>query len=227
MARRDLSRRRTMQSPFGCGGLFHSHFPPDITVMRQTTLACMVGTLLAISPFARADQTPTPASLWQDIQALQKSHAIMTDSHPYQLGSRVVDVYTTDLANASANHAITRAGSIEKVNRYPNGALVIKENYDAHKKLTGVTAMLKLDGYDKADRNWVMAAYKPDGQVVSYGKVQACIACHAMVTKQDFVFAPPPEQLLPAAIWKAFFPKQAMSAQYVKLLDQHPESIVK
>ena len=106
-------------------------------------------------------------------------------------------------------------------------ALVVKENYDAQKKLTGVTAMLKLDGYDQADRNWVMAAYKPDGQVVAYGKVQACIACHAMVTQQDFVFAPPPAQLLPVAVWKAFFPKQQMSPQYVKLLDQHPEGIVK
>ena len=187
----------------------------------------MLGTMLAISPFAQAAQAPTPASLWKDIQALQKSHAIMVDSHPYQLGSRVVDVYTTDLANAAANDAITRAGSIENVTRYPSGALVIKENYDEHRKLTGVTAMLKLDGYDKADRDWVMAAYKPDGQIVSYGKVQACIGCHAMVTKQDFVFAPPPEQLLPTTIWKAFFPKQKMSAQYVKLLDQHPGAIVK
>ncbi len=195
--------------------------------MRKLFLCSVAGITLAIPALASAAQAPTSAVLWHDVQALEKSHALMLDSKPYQLGSRTVDVYTTDLANAAENDAVRKAGSIENVKRYPNGALVVKENYDAQKKLTGVTAMLKLDGYDQADRNWVMAAYKPDGQVVAYGKVQACIACHAMVTQQDFVFAPPPAQLLPVAVWKAFFPKQQMSPQYVKLLDQHPEGIVK
>jgi hypothetical protein len=195
--------------------------------MRKLALFLIASSTLAIPGLSTAAQAPTPKTLWQEIQALEKNNAIMVDSKPFQLGSRTVDVYTTDLANTAANDAVTRAGSIQNVKRYPNGALVVKENFDAQKKLTGVTAMLKLDNYDKADRNWVMAAYKPDGQVVSYGKVAACIACHAMVTQQDFVFAPPPAQLLPVTVWKAFFPKQAMSAQYVRLLDQHPEAIVK
>jgi len=192
--------------------------------MRPFILSAM---LLAASPWSNAAQVPTPASLWQQIQALQASHALMIGSRAEQPGSREVDVYTTDLANAAANDAIAAAAGVLKVKRYPNGALVVKENENAAKKLTGITAMLKLSGYDKADRDWVMAAYKPDGRVVSYGKVQACIACHVMVTAQDLVFAPPPEQLLPVSVWKAFFPKQALSAQYVKLLEQHPEAIVK
>jgi hypothetical protein len=195
--------------------------------VHKLALPFITTAVLAIPTLSAAAQAPTPTALWQDIQALEKSHAIMVGSQPDQLGSRTVDVYTTDLASASENDAVTKAGSIQKVKRYPNGALVVKENYDAQKKLTGVTAMLKLENYDKADRNWVMAAYKPDGQVVSYGKVQACIACHAMVTQQDFVFAPPPTQLLPATVWKAFFPSQHMSPQYVTLLQQHPEAIVK
>ncbi|MDA8094703.1 MAG: cytochrome P460 family protein [Betaproteobacteria bacterium] len=195
--------------------------------MRKLALYSVAGIILTIPALASAAQAPSPAALWRDIQALEKSHALMLDSKPYQLGSRTVDVYTTDLANTAENDAIRKAGSIEKVQRYPDGALVVKENYDAGKKLTGVTAMLKLNGYDQADRNWVMAAYKPDGQVVAYGKVQACIACHAMVTQQDFVFAPPPQQLLPVAVWKAFFPKQQISPQYAQLLAQHPEAIVK
>ena len=195
--------------------------------MRKLFLCSVASVTLTIPALASAAQAPSPAALWRDIQALEKNHALMLDSKPDQLGSRTVDVYTTDLANTAENDAIRKAGSVEKVQRYPDGALVVKENYDADKKLTGVTAMLKLDGYDQADRNWVMAAYKPDGQVVAYGKVQACIACHAMVTQQDFVFAPPPEQLLPVTVWKAFFPKQQISPQYAQLLAQHPEAIVK
>jgi hypothetical protein len=199
----------------------------EVTPMRKLTLTLIASAVLAIPTLSAAAKAPTPSALWQDIQSLEKNHALMVDSQPMQLGSRTVDVYTTDLANPAENEAVTKAGSIQNVKRYPSGALVVKENYDAHKKLTGVTAMLKLDNYDKADRNWVMAAYKPDGQVVSYGKVQACIACHAMVTQQDFVFAPPPTQLLAVAVWKAFFPAQHMSPQYVTLLQQHPDAIVK
>jgi hypothetical protein len=195
--------------------------------MRKLALYGVAVIVLTLPALASVAQAPSPAALWRDIQALKKNHALMRDSKPYQLGSRTVDVYTIDWANTAANDAIRKAGSIEKVQRYPDGALLVKENYDAGKKLTGVTAMLKLNGYDPADRNWVMAAYKPDGQVVAYGRVQSCIACHAMATRQDFVFAPPPQQLLPIAVWKAFFPKQKISPLYARLLTKRPKAIVK
>lgn len=192
--------------------------------MSRMTLALFLTSIFGVA--SAATPAPAPDALWKDIQSLQQHDALMLDSHAFQPGSRVVDVYTTDLANTLENQAVRAAGSVAAVTRYPNGSLVVKENYDANKKLTGVTAMLKLKGYDSGDRDWVMAAYKPDGQVIAYGKVQACIACHAMVSKQDFVFAPPPEQLLPVAVWKAFFPKQAMSQQYLALLKDHPNAIV-
>ncbi len=195
--------------------------------MRKLLLSSVAIFVLVVPTLSSATEPPRPAVLWHEIQALQKSHSLMLESKPYQLGSRSVDVYTIDLANSAENDAIRKAGGITKVKRYPNGALVVKENFDANRKLTGVTAMLKLDGYDKTDRDWVMAAYKPNGQVVAYGKVQACISCHVMVTRQDLVFAPPPQQLLPVSVWKAFFPKQEISSQYAQLLKQYPEAIVK
>jgi hypothetical protein len=87
--------------------------------------------------------------------------------------------------------------------------------------------MLKLRDYDAADRNWVMAAYTPASKAIAYGKVPACIACHTLVSKQDFVFAPPPKQLLSVAIWKAFFPKQPVTPAYAQLLRWHPANLVK
>ena len=185
-----------------------------------------VGIVFAASPGPPASP-PTPAALWQEIQALQHGNAIMLDSHPFQPGSRVVDVYTTDLANAAANAAIKAAGSVPAVTRYPPGSLLVKENYDQARKRTGVTAELKVAGYDAADRNWVMAAYSPTGKVVAFGKVGSCIGCHAIVSKADFVFAPPPTQLLSVSVWKAFFPKQAMSAAYLDLLAKNPQAVVK
>ncbi len=192
---------------------------------------------------ATSTAVPKPEDLWKQIQALEASNAIMAQSHPFQLveaesaimaqshpfqlGSRTVDYYTTDLSNRPVNEAIHKAGKITAVTRYPNGSLMVKVNYDKNKSLTGITAMLKVDGFDAADRNWLMAQYSPTGKVVAYGKVSSCINCHSIVTKQDFNFAPPPTQLLPIPIWKAFFPTQTISPAYAALLKQHPEAVVK
>lgn len=169
---------------------------------------------------------PSPQALWKEIQQLQKAHAIMPESTPYQIGSRTVDPYTTDLANAAAIRSIQQSGGILKVKRYENDSLVVKENYNSHKRLVGVTAMLKLKGYDAGDRNWVMAAYKPSGAVAAFGKIGSCIACHVLVRQQDFVFAPPPAQMLPISTWKAFFPKQGINPAYVAMIKKYPDRVV-
>ncbi len=196
--------------------------------MRKLLLLCVTGIVIAASAVSlAATRVPSSTALWQKIQALQKANTLMLESKAYQPGSRSVDAYTIDLANQAGNAAIRKTGSIEKVRRYPNGALVVKENFSEQRKLTGVTAMLKLFGYDRADRDWVMAAYSPAGKVVAYGRVPSCIACHAMVARQDFVFAPPPEQLLSISIWKAFFRNQHISPAYVRLLRSHPQAVVK
>ena len=183
--------------------------------------------VVGIAVAATTASIPAPETLWKEIGILQKKHAIMPESRPFQAGSRVVDVYTVDLSNRPASETIHKAGKITSVTRYPAGSLLVKENYDQNKKLTGITAMLKVDGYDPGDRNWLMAAYSPAGKVVSYGKVSSCITCHVMVSKTDFVFAPPPFQMLPVSVWKAFFPKQAISPLYRSLLATHPEAVVK
>ena len=196
--------------------------------MRNLVLpgvSAVVAALTAVSQ--AATPPPRPMALWQKVQALRRAHALMLESTAYQPSSRRLDAYTVDLAKPLANEAIRRAGGIAKVRRYPDGALLVKENFNVHRRATGVTAMLKLPGYDPADRNWVMAAYIPAGKVIDYGKVPACIACHTMVSKQDFVFAPPTKQLLSVAIWKAFFPKQTIAPAYAQLLRWHPAAVVR
>jgi hypothetical protein len=170
---------------------------------------------------------PTPSQLWQQIEALRQANALMVGSHPGQLGSRTVDWYTMDFANQPVNETIRRGGGITKVTKYPAQSLMVKVNYTKEKKLTGITAMLKVPNYDAADRNWLMASYSPSGQVRAYGKVGACIGCHALVTTADFNFAPPPEQLLSPPIWKAFFPNDTMSTAYLELLKEHPTAVVR
>ncbi len=196
--------------------------------MRNLALLGVSAVVAALTRVSlAATPAPGPMALWQKVQALRVAHARMLESRAYQPGSRTVDAYTVDLANPLANEAIRKAGGVAKVRRYPNGALLVKENFNVHRRPTGVTAMLKLPGYDPADRNWVMAAYTPAGKLIAYGKVPACIACHTMVSKQDFVFAPPPKQLLSVAIWKAFFPRQTIAPAYAQLLRWHPAAVVR
>ncbi len=196
--------------------------------MRNLALLGVSAVVAALTRVSlAATPAPGPMALWQKVQALRVAHARMLESRAYQPGSRTVDAYTVDLANPLANEAIRKAGGVAKVRRYPNGTLLVKENFDLHRRAVGITAMLKLPGYDPADRNWVMAAYTPAGKLIAYGKVPACIACHTMVSKQDFVFAPPPKQLLSVAIWKAFFPRQTIAPAYAQLLRWHPAAVVR
>jgi hypothetical protein len=196
--------------------------------MRNLALLGVSAVVAALTRVSlAATPAPGPMALWQKVQALRVAHARMLESRAYQPGSRTVDAYTVDLANPLANEAIRKAGGVAKVRRYPNGTLLVKENFDLHRRAVGITAMLKLPGYDPADRNWVMAAYTPAGKLIAYGKVPACIACHTMVSKQDFVFAPPPKQLLSVAIWKAFFPRQTIAPAYAQLLCRHPAAVVR
>ena len=143
----------------------------------SAVVAALTGVSLAATP------APRPMALWQKVQVLRTAHARMLESRAYQPGSRTVDAYTVDLANPLANEAIRKAGGIAKMRRYPNGALLVKENFNVHRRATGVTAMLKLSGYDLAARNWILAAYTPAGKVIAYGKVPARIVCHATVSK--------------------------------------------
>ena len=135
-------------------------------------------------------------------------------------GSRMADYYTIDRANSIAVKGAARG--VRHVRRFPAGSLYIKENFDEHKVLKTVTAMLKVPGYDRADRNWLMAAYKPNGQVIAYGRVASCIACHAEARTTDFTF--PPLTQLPISTVHTFFPHQAISPRYRALLAAHKAS---
>ncbi len=158
----------------------------------------------------------TSASLFAQVRALERHGTILPGSRLYMYGARMADYYTIDRANAATVNVVSTAkNGVAGVQRFPNGSLLIKENFDVHKHLKTITAMLKEPGFDALDRNWVMAAYKPDGAAIAFGKVTSCIQCHAMVRTSDFVF--PPLRHLPVSVVKTFFPGQTISPKYLEL----------
>ncbi len=197
----------------------HSSLIPIVAALLLSS-TCLAGSAPSAAP-------PSPRALWQRIARLMhEPGSILPGSRIDQPGSRPVDAYTIDRADPASRQAILHAGGIVHLHRYPSGALLIKENFSRPGRMTGVTAMLKIPGYDASDRNWLMASYAPNGRVLAYGKVATCIGCHTLVRRQDFVYAPPPTQLLPVAFIEAFFPGQKVTAIYRKLIATHPANVV-
>jgi len=185
---------------------------------RFWQLAVWVSVLVPLVVSA-AVKAPKPAALFKEVRALENGGGLLPGSHLWMYGSRMVDYYTIDRANMIAIQAA--AMGVGHVSRFPAGSLYIKENFDNHKVLQTVTAMLKLPGYDRADRDWVMAAYKPNGEVIAYGRVQSCISCHALASQTDFTF--PPLMHLPIATVQSFFPTQPISPKYRALVAQETQ----
>ena len=68
------------------------------------------------------------------------------------------------------------------------GSIIVLENYDSDKKLTGLTTMYKVGGYNPGAGDWYWLEATPRGKVVDFGKVQSCIDCHRAQTKNDYVW---------------------------------------
>ncbi len=67
------------------------------------------------------------------------------------------------------------------------GSLIVVENHDADKKLTDLTVMLKIKGYNPQAGDWHWFQYDPRGKVLAEGRVDICIDCHRSKSNNDFV----------------------------------------
>lgn len=71
--------------------------------------------------------------------------------------------------------------------RAPPGAIIVKENMDADRKVTAITVMAKVEGYDPPNGDWFWARYDLAGKAGVSGKAAGCIACHAGMKDNDYV----------------------------------------
>ncbi len=79
----------------------------------------------------------------------------------------------------------------KKRGSFPNGTIIVKENYMPDKKLAAVTVMYRVKGYDPDAGDWFWAKYKADGTIEKEGKVKGCIDCHSAQIMNDWVFTGP------------------------------------
>jgi len=69
-----------------------------------------------------------------------------------------------------------------------DGAIIVKENYTAEKKLAALTVMHKIKGYNPEAGDWFWAKYTPEGKVEASGRVKVCIDCHTAKKDNDFIY---------------------------------------
>lgn len=91
----------------------------------------------------------------------------------------ILKLYINDLALDTVLH---------KKGVFPDGALLIKENYTDNGELFLITVMYKVKGFNPAGHDWYWVKYKPDGEARLEGKVDVCISCHVGVAGNDYAF---------------------------------------
>jgi hypothetical protein len=82
----------------------------------------------------------------------------------------------------------TALESIRKAGGMADNSIVIKENYNADKQLTSVTAMQKAKGYNPEGGDWFWVRFGPDSKVTDEGKVMMCLGCHAVAKDNDYIY---------------------------------------
>lgn len=94
------------------------------------------------------------------------------------------------LQNVYVNAAAFKAFK-DKAGSLPDGAVIVKENYMADKKLAAVTVMYKKKGYNPEGGDIMWLKYGPDMKILAEGKAAMCISCHASAKANDFVLLAP------------------------------------
>ena len=101
----------------------------------------------------------------------------------------LLTTYLNPLALGAVN---TKAGKM------PDGATIVKENYEADSTLSSITVMRKFAGYNPDHDDWFFTKFSPSGEVehgpegmALEGRVPMCESCHSEQKDNDYLFTAP------------------------------------
>lgn len=137
----------------------------------------------------------TGASLWAFLQQSHYRDAWATWPGKGKLyeGQRphgaLLTTYLNPIALGAAN---------TKVGTMPDGATIVKENYEADSTLASITVMRKFAGYNPDHNDWFFSKFTPSGEVEQSpegmaleGRVPMCQACHGKQKANDYLYTGP------------------------------------
>jgi hypothetical protein len=70
----------------------------------------------------------------------------------------------------------------------PYGSIQVKESFNNDKKMTAITIMYKVKGYNPEAGDWYWARFSTEGKGGPEGKLEMCIGCHKAKAGNDYVF---------------------------------------
>ena len=173
--------------------LSHEEFAMNDCKSAQLSLLLMLTAALMLIPI------PSPAAD-QPVENVKNLRRYISSENPYTnwslwpgkkklySGTQPHGAFLTTYVNDIALEAL-KTGRGE----FPQGSIIVKENYSKEKKLGAVTVMFKVEGYNLDAGNWYWLKYQPDGPVEAEGKVDSCINCHRAKMAADWVFTSKPE----------------------------------
>ncbi len=155
--------------------------------------------LFGANPAATAqdESEPIPCDVKRVGLDAEKFYIYLTQDTPYPSwalwpgkgrlspGKAPHGAYVTTYVNPAALR------SIEGGEGMAYGALILTENYDADKKLSGLMVMLKIKGYNSRGGDWHWFHYDPRGAVLAAGRAENCLNCHRSKKDNDFVMTAP------------------------------------
>ncbi|MFO7607134.1 MAG: cytochrome P460 family protein [Desulfurivibrionaceae bacterium] len=147
--------------------------------------------MISTASFSLADQLP--------VKNVDDLKDYITDKNPYtdwQLWPGTEKLYEGTQPHGAFLTTYVNDIALERLqadkDKFPNGSIVVKENYNKQKELAAVTAMYKVKDYNPSDGDWYWIKYLPNGEVEAEGKVGSCIRCHSKMKSKDWVFTVKP-----------------------------------
>lgn len=117
----------------------------------------------------------TGAATWSYLQQenYAESWAFWPDKEPFYEGTEPHGALLNTYLNEAAAGVVNAGGG-----DFPDGSILVKENYMPDSSLAAVTVMHKVDGYNPEHNDWFWAKFSPDGSIEAEGKVESCQSCH-------------------------------------------------
>lgn len=159
-------------------------------------LACALSGA-GIAAYAQDRAEPLPCDYKQVGLDAAKFYVYLTQDTPYRSwplwpgrgklspGTAPHGRYVTTYVNPAALQSLASGEGMAF------GSLIVTENYDAGKNLTGLMVKLKIKGYDPPAGDWYWFQYDSGGAVIAEGRVDSCKTCHRTQTgKERFLTEP-------------------------------------
>jgi hypothetical protein len=169
--------------------LFRVRYLLLLGVLSLLAAACSPAATATPTPAAGAQRPDTNASsVFEHLRTAnyQETWQLWPDKGKLYQGAEPHGMLLTTYLNDVAMSALSGDAS-----SFPDGSIIVKENYTPDGVLDATTVMYKVAGYNAEHNDWFWAKVLADGTVDAEGQVEGCQACHMSKRDNDYIWTSP------------------------------------